>query len=105
MQYSSEGDYTGSRIIECHTGSATAHHNHPNEERSSSVDDFDIMSFMSVVTNFRSGTAEEATTLRLFAIYLGKWNMFHAHNQYRGQFFSVTLMPRGRLCFQQQTLS
>ncbi|KAJ4292457.1 hypothetical protein N0V90_009119 [Kalmusia sp. IMI 367209] len=52
---------------------------------------------MSVVSNFTPGTAEEATTLRLFAIYLGKWNMFQAHSQYRGQFFSVTLVPRKTL--------
>jgi serine/threonine protein kinase len=56
-------------------------------------DKFDILSFMSVVSKVEARTAKEWAPFVLLSIHLGPWNSFFPSSPYRGNSFSVTLIP------------
>jgi serine/threonine protein kinase len=57
-------------------------------------DQFDILSFMSVISKVEARTAKEWAPYVLLSIHLGPWNSFHPTSPYRGNSFAVTLISR-----------
>lgn len=94
MQDYSTNDYSSDRSFESFAKSTTVDHDHFSDDGSNDEHRFNLLSFLSVITYFRSGSAEEAAILRLLAIRLGEWNVIETYSQYHGQHFSVTLLSQ-----------